>query len=173
MGREADASNGKTTAETSKDRTMKRFLVGLGAAGVLSLLVSCVGISVGSGNTKRPPAPPPGSVVVVASEPTDAATIAEINAAAGLSFDNARADALTAIAQRPGLTPAAQVQLANTTYQKLSFDNQRVQVLLALISNPAFAPLTKQTIMAQLNKLSFDKDRQTILQAVNEREKTK
>ncbi len=132
-----------------------------------TVFVGCV-IAVGNKNAKDTPQP---AVVVVASEPGDQATLAEINAAAGLSFENARTDALRAIAQRPNLTPACQVQLANQVFKKLDFDNDKVAVLVPLVHNPAFSPPAKQTIMAQLNKLGFDKDRQAVLQAVNEREK--
>jgi hypothetical protein len=134
-----------------------------------TLLVGCVGISIGNKNAKD--APPPPAVVVVASEPGDQATLAEINAAAGLNFENARTDALRTIAQRPNLTPACQVQLANQVFKKIDMNNDKVAVLVTLINNPAFSPPAKQTIMAQLSKLSFDNDRQTILKAVNEREK--
>ena len=133
------------------------------------MFAGCVGVSIGNKSSKDTPSAP--AVVVVASDPGDQATLAEINAAAGLTFENARTDALRTIAQRSSLTPACQVQLANQAFKRLDMDNDKVGVLVTLIHNPAFSPPAKQTIMAQLNKLSFDKDRQTILQAVNEREK--
>lgn len=131
-------------------------------------LTGCVGISIGNRSSKPPP--PPEPVVVVATEPEDKATLAEIDAAGRLSFDQNRKETLKAIAQRPGLTPAAQVHLANTTFRRMDFDNQKVEVLLALVRNPGFCAPAKQTIMTQLNQLSFDNDRQTILREVNERE---
>lgn len=146
---------------------MKNMTTSLMLALTSTVFVGCV-IAVGNKNAKDTPQP---AVVVVASEPGDQATLAEINAAAGLSFENARTDALRAIAQRPNLTPACQVQLANQVFKKLDFDNDKVAVLVPLVHNPAFSPPAKQTIMAQLNKLGFDKDRQAVLQAVNEREK--
>jgi hypothetical protein len=146
---------------------MKNMTTSLMLALTSTVFVGCV-IAVGNKNAKDTPQP---AMVVVASEPGDQATLAEINAAAGLSFENARTDALRAIAQRPNLTPACQVQLANQVFKKLDFDNDKVAVLVPLVHNPAFSPPAKQTIMAQLNKLSFDKDRQAVLQAVNEREK--
>ncbi|MBI5387737.1 MAG: hypothetical protein HZA90_24005 [Verrucomicrobia bacterium] len=139
-------------------------LVGIVAVGTWS---GCVGISVGNREVKNPQGPPP---VIVVSEPADKATLAEIDAAGGLTFDNARADTLRTIAQRPNLVPPAQVHLANTAFKRLDFDPSKVSVLLALIQNPAFSPPAKQTIMAQLNKLPFDRDRQTLLAAVNARE---
>jgi hypothetical protein len=152
---------------------MTSTLVPLGTAAIF--LTGCLGISIGNRSSKPPPSPPPApaTAVVVASDPTDTATLAEIDAAAGLSMDNAKCDALQAIAQRPGLTPAAQVHVANTTFKKLSFDNSKVTVLQALIQNPSFCAQAKQTIMAQLSKLAMDNDRQAILRAVNEREKMK
>ena len=133
-----------------------------------TFLVGCVGISIGNRNANDAPRP---AVVIVASEPGDQATLAEINAAAGLSFENSRTDALRTIAQRPSLTPACQVQLANQAFKKLDMDSDKVAVLVTLISNPAFSPPAKQTIMAQLSRLSFDINRQTILKAVDDREK--
>jgi hypothetical protein len=130
------------------------------------LLSGCVGVSIGNRESKGSS----GSAVVVASDPGDQAAMAEINAAAGLSMDNARRDALLAIAQRPGLSPASQVHLANTTYKRLDFDASKVMVLQGLIKNPGFCPPTKQTIMNQLGKLAFDRDRQAILAAVGARE---
>lgn len=146
---------------------MKNMTTSLMLALTSTVFVGCV-IAVGNKNAKDTPQP---AVVVVASEPGDPATLAEINAAAGLNFENARTDALRVIAQRPNLTPACQVQLANQVFKKLDFDNDKVTVLVTLVHNPAFSPPAKQTIMAQLNKLGFDKDRQAVLQAVNEREK--
>ena len=148
---------------------MKRMTTTTVLALASTFLVGCVGISIGNKNAKD--APPPPAVVIVASEPGDQATLAEINAAAGLNFENTRTDALRTIAQRSNLTPACQVQLANQAFKKLDMDNDKVAVLLTLIHNPAFSPPAKQTIMAQLSKLSFDNDRHTILKAVNEREK--
>ena len=148
---------------------MKIMTTSLVLAVASTFLAGCVGVSIGNKSSKD--APPGPAMVVVVSEPGDQATLAEINAAAGLNFENARADALRTIAQRPSLTPPCQVQLANQTFKKLDFDNDKVGVLVALIHNPAFSPPAKQTIMAQLSKLGFDKDRQTVLQAVNEREK--
>jgi len=148
---------------------MKMMTTSAVLALALTLLVGCVGVSIGNKNTKD--SPPQPAVVVVASEPADQATLAEINAAAGLNFENARTDALRTIAARPNLAPACQVQLANQAFKKLDMDNDKVAVLLTLIHNPAFSAPAKQTIMAQLSKLSFDNDRQTILRAVNEREK--
>lgn len=144
-----------------------RFALSLMLAAVVSS--GCIGVSIGNKNTKDTRTPP--AVVVVASEPGDQATLAEINAAAGLNFENARTDALRTIAQRPNLSPPCQVQLANQTLKRLDFDHDKVAVLVTLVHNPAFSAPAKQTIMAQLSKLSFDKDRQTILQAVNDREK--
>jgi hypothetical protein len=145
-------------------KTKLFFGAGIAAAALAS---GCVGISIGNREGKAPSNAP---VVIVATEPGDQAAIAEVNAAAGLSMDNARRDALLGIAQRTNLAPPVQVHLANTAFKKLDFDNNKVAVLEALIRNPAFCPPAKQTIMTQLNRLGFDRDRQALLNAVNQRE---
>ena len=70
---------------------------------------------------------------------SDAATIAEIDAAAHLDFDAAKQQSLTQLAQRPGLTPPVQVHLVNIAYKSLTFDAAKVELLRALIANPAFS----------------------------------
>jgi hypothetical protein len=142
-------------------------VVGLLAVAALS---GCVGISIGNRESKSAPSQ---GMVIVASEPGDQATLAEIDAAAGLTMDQARREALEAIARRPALSTASQVHLANVAYKRLDFDQSKLAVLQALIQNRSFCPSAKQTIVAQLSKFSQDRDRQAILAAVNQRELNK
>jgi len=100
----------------------------------------------------------------------DPATAAEINAAAGLDFDNNRLTALQAIAARPGLSVGEQIHLVHTAYERLNFDNQKVALLTTIIKNPAFCRETKQVICDDLGKLAFDTSRQTVLQEIARRE---
>lgn len=135
----------------------------------LLLATGCV-ISVGG---RHSPPPPPAPPVVMPPEvvatPGDAATFAEIDASARLDFENGRHDALAAIAARPNLSPAAQVHLINVAYRCLSFDDKKVSVIRQVIANPAFSDPGRQAVVSQLNLLSFDSNRQTLLGAVNDR----
>ena len=101
--------------------------------------------------------------------PGDAATLAEIDAAARLNFDSAKKEALTQVAQRPGLSPAAQVHLVNVSYRCFSTDHSKVELLRTLIDNPGFSDAARQAIVAQLDHLSFDTHKQAILRRLNER----
>ena len=132
----------------------------------LVALSGCINLSFGG----RRPAPGPAIVVPsVPPSPGDSATIAEIDAAARLSFDQAKKESLTAVAQRPGLSPAAQVHLVNVAYRSLDFDAAKVELLGALIANPSFSDAARQAIVTQLNRLSFDAQKQEILRRVNHR----
>jgi hypothetical protein len=149
---------------------MKRLASLLGIGLVSLLATGCVGISVGGGKQSPPPPPSPlPSPPVIVGAPADAATVAEIDGAARLSMDATRAEALRALAQRPGLSPTAQVHLVNVAYRCLSFDSSKVSVLQAVIANPAFCDPTRQAIAAQLGGLSFDASKQTILSDLNRR----
>ncbi len=132
-------------------------------------LTGCINLSFGG--RSQPPPPPPAPVVlpVAPADAADAATMSEIDAAARLSFDPAKKEALTAVAQRPGLSPAAQIHLVNVTYRSLDFDPHKLEVLSALIANPSFGDTTRQAIVTQLNRLSFDGHKQEILRRLNQR----
>jgi hypothetical protein len=136
----------------------KPFLIALVflAAG----LTGCVGVSIGS---RRPPDPP----VVIAS--ADAATAAEIDAAARLSIDSARLEALSRIAKRGDLSPAAQVHLVNVGYRSLSLEDSKVALLRSMIASPAFCDTTRHAIVTQLGSLSFDNNKQAVLNELNNR----
>lgn len=101
--------------------------------------------------------------------PADTATLAEIDAAAGLSFDNGKEKAFTGIASRPYLSAAAQVYLVEKAMRSLSFDDSKRNVLLALVNNPYFLAEGKQAVLENLNALSFDSGKQKVLEAINRR----
>ena len=143
-------------------------LVGLCLASVsLLMLTGCV-VAIGTGRETPPPPP-----AVVMTDSADAATLAEIDAAARLSFDSARAEALSRIATRDGLPCALQIHLVNVVFRRLSFESNKMEVLSKIIARPDFEDRTRHTIVAQLNQLSFDSNRQSILQQINERLKHK
>lgn len=135
--------------------------------GALSFMafVGCIGISVG----KRPPSPEP---IVVSGGPlgsADAATIAEIHAAASLTFDNQKLESLKQIARRRDLSAVAQVHLVSSAYRCLTFDNQKVDLLRTIISHPAFSDAARSAIVTRLDQLSFDSHREEILRLINQR----
>jgi lysophospholipase L1-like esterase len=105
----------------------------------------------------------------VVTDSAEAATIAEINAAAKLSMDNSRTHALVQVAERPKLPEPAQIHLINAAYRNLQMDNNKTVVLAKMIDRADFSDATKQAIVSQLGKLSFDFNRQFILQHINER----
>lgn len=127
------------------------------------VLTGCV-VAIGTGKDN----PPPPSAVVV-TDSADAATIAEIDAAAKLNMDNDRAHALSQIAARGTLAVPVQVHLVNVAYRSLSFDNNRTHVLARIIARADFCDATRHAIVSQLRKLSFDSNRQFILGQINER----
>ncbi len=96
-------------------------------------------------------------------------TIEEINAAGKLSFEPHRCDAFKRIAQRPGLSDAAQEHLVNAVFDNLSFEPFKRDVLMALISNPCFSPAGRQAILTQLDRLSFEPFKTEILEAISRR----
>ncbi len=138
-----------------------------------ALTPGCV-VSIGGQNRTPPPPPPrqeppkPNPVVVVPSLPEDTATLAEIDAIAGLSFENTKTQGFLPVASRPGLSPAAQVHLVNTSLRSLSFEHSKVTVLLAVIANPSFNPATKEAILRQLDMLAFENSKATVLNAIQQ-----
>lgn len=107
--------------------------------------------------------------MVVVTDSADAATIAEIDAAARLNMDNDRAQVLSQISQRATLAVPVQVHLINTTYRCLNFDDSKTQVLRQVIARSDFSDATRHAIVSQLGKLSFDGNRQQVLHQINER----
>jgi hypothetical protein len=140
---------------------------------VLLLQTGCVEISIGSRKgAPLPPAPPvvpPLSPPPASYSPADTATLAEIDAAARLSFDASRQQALLQIATRPTLSSPVQVHLVNTAYRGISFDAGRIEILRAVIAREDFDDAVRQAIVSQLHRLSFDASRQTLLNAIHAR----
>ncbi len=94
---------------------------------------------------------------------------AEIHAAGRLGFDSSRVEALTNIARRPDLTPAAQTYLVRTTMLRVSFESSKQALLMALIKNPAFSHAAKRCILRHLSHLKFDATKTAILKAMRKR----
>jgi hypothetical protein len=145
--------------------TFGRTLFGFGLLSITVALTGCV-VAIGSGS-RGPDRPAPPAIVV--SDSADAATIAEIDAAAHLHMDNAKTSALAQIAERGSLAVPVQVHLVNVAYRSLSFDNNKTHVLSKVIARPDFCDATRHAIVSQLNKLSFDNNRQHVLHQINER----
>lgn len=135
----------------------------------LTLNTGCVVSIGGRSHAPVPPAPPPAPPPVVVTNPADAATVAEIDAAAQLNMDSARTQALSQIAGRPSLGVPVQVHLINVTYRCLNFESSKMQVLQQIIARPDFSDGTRHAIVSQLNSLSFDSNRQAILGQINSR----
>lgn len=129
-------------------------------------LSGCV-VSVGS-RVQAPPSPPPPPTIVV-SDPGQAATIAEIDAAAHFNMDSSRTQALGQIAERPNLAPPVQVHLINTTYRCLQFDSSKVAILQKIIARPDFCDATRHAIVTQLGRLGFESSKQALLNQINQR----
>lgn len=124
----------------------------------------CV-ISVGSKVNTQPPPPP----AVVVSDPGDAATVAEIDAAAKLNMDSAKTQTLSQIADRPNVPPPVQVHLINTAYRCLNMEGNKVQVLQKMIARPDFGDATRHAIVSQLGLLGFESNKQDLLNRINQR----
>ena len=135
---------------------------------------ACV-VSIGGGGDSgskprhEPPKPAPSPVVMVPGNTEDAAVLAEIDAAAKLGFDSNRTPALKNLAARPSLTPPTQVHLVNTTLRALEFDSGKVEVLKTLIDNPGFSTPAREAILRQIELLSFEASRSSVLAAIQSR----
>lgn len=150
---------------------MKRTLFSLGLAVMASTLTGCV-VSIGGRTQASPPAPPPTfppPPTVVVSDPGQAATVAEIDAAAHFNMDSSRTHALGQIAERPDLAPPVQVHLINTTYRCLQFDSSKVAILQKMIARPDFCDATRHAIVTQLGRLGFESSKQDLLTRINQR----
>lgn len=139
--------------------------LGLGLLSIALAFTGCV-VSIGGGSHAPERHDPP---TVVVTDSADAATIAEIDAAAKLNFDNGRTHALAQIAERSALAVPVQVHLVNVSFRCLDFENNKIHVLSKVIARADFCDATRHAIVSQLHKLSFDNNRQQILQQINER----
>ena len=131
-------------------------------------------LSIGGGTTRTvtyvpqvPPHPPKSPCTVDPSEYTVA--IDEIDAAGRLDFEPSRVEMLKTIAERPGLTDAAQEHLVCTALCRLDFDPSKEQVLLALVHNPEFGPRAKGAVLRNLHRLSFDPTRTHLMREMQGR----
>jgi hypothetical protein len=145
--------------------TIKSLLLGISGIVFGASLTGCV-VNIGGGSRGPDHSAPP---TVVVTDSADAATIAEIDSVAKLNMDNDRTHALSQIAERGTLAAPVQVHLVNVTYRSLSFDNNKTHVLTKIIARADFCDATRHAIVSQLGKLSFDSNRQFILQQINER----
>ena len=93
----------------------------------------------------------------------------EIDAAGRLTFDDAKVQALSSVARRPGLAPAEQEHLVCVTIGSVVFDDSRLRVLRTLIDNPDFGPRAKSAILHNLGAFPFDDSRTTLLRAMEGR----
>ncbi len=132
------------------------------------LTTGCV-VSIGGRHESPPPAPSPAMPPGPPPTAAETATMAEIDAAARLNFDNQRHEALSRIARRPDLGPAPLSHLVQVAYRSLNFDNQKVELLKLVIAHPGFNDATRHAIVSQLQRLSFDNQRQEILSAIDQR----
>jgi hypothetical protein len=96
-------------------------------------------------------------------------TMDEINAAAGLQFENSKAEQLRRIAARPTLLRTEQVHLVNVSLRWLSFDSDRQAVVNDLIANPAFCAEAKSAILQEIKRFAFDATRAQVLKALNDK----
>ncbi len=147
---------------------MKTWMKVSGWVTVTVLLSGCV-VSIGGSGTRREEVPKPPPVMIVPADSPDSIAMAEIDAAAKLSFEANRRDALKNIASRPALNPPVQVHLVNTALRCLDFESGRVEVLRTLIANPGFASMAKEAILKQIERLEFEGSRTTILRALQDR----
>lgn len=137
---------------------MKKLLIGMFLIVVAISNPGCIVVNTQSTRSTSPPL-----------TPADSATVSEINAAGKLDFEASRLSALTDIARRPMLTPAAQLKLVEVAYTRLSYPENKVALLRAIIANPSFVDTTRQAIVEKLQQLPFDSNREAVLAALNER----
>lgn len=123
------------------------------------VLSGCV-ITVGGGDSSQGRHPRRGS---------DAATLAEIDAAANLTFNDDKEKAFIRIASRPYLSGQAQAYLAQKAMKSLVFDDSKRDVLLALVNNPYFVAEGKEAVLENLDSLAFNSSRNQVLEAINRR----
>ncbi len=135
----------------------------LSCVAVVLLLVSAgCSVTVGTGGGSRRGDWP-------AERVADTATLTEIDAAAGLTFDSDKEKVFIGIASRPYLSAEAQVYLVKKATRSLTFDDAKRDVLLALVNNPYFLAEGKQAVLENLNALTFDSGKRRVMDAINRR----
>jgi hypothetical protein len=171
-----DGSRESDAPVRSASFTQKHLIIGIVAGFVAgALAASLFWIPVGGLLLKRSGMKPDFVRVQSSESPvaSDKATMAEIDAAAQLSFEQNRLSLLNQIASRPSLSPEAQVHLAKTVFRHLTFENNKMEALSKLIENPSFSLGAKESILNNIRNLSFENNKQAILQAMSRRENQK
>ena len=136
--------------------------VGLLAVSLSGCIVVGIDRHHGSHETEAVEAPPVPATA-------DSVVISEINTASNLTFENNKLEALNAIASRTTLSTSAQVHLVHKAFAKLDFEPSKVTLLQTLIKNPSLSNTTKQAILTNVSKLSFENNKTIILAALNQR----
>jgi len=99
----------------------------------------------------------------------DASIAMEIAAIEKLNFDNSKLSSFLNIARRNNLSPAAQVSLIKAAFTSLDFENSKITLLQEIVRNPAFSEQARTAILSRLGSLSFENNRVTILNLLNQR----
>ena len=84
-----------------------------------------------------------------------------------ISFGGDKATVLKRIVTSQHLTPARQVAVIQACFQHVSHSSDQVSVLLALLNRPDFSPAAKVALRGQVDRLSFDSDKITVLKALS------
>ena len=172
----ANPSGARTSATTSKASSQNYLLLGLAGGLVAGLLLATLfWVSAGLLYFSRARSQPPEvrAESVEAADASDNATLAEIDAAAQLNFEQNRVPLFNQIAARPNLTADAQLHLVEAIFKNLNFENNQLEVLLKLVANPSFSPSAKEKILKNLNRLNLENHKQSLLDAINRRESEK
>jgi hypothetical protein len=84
-----------------------------------------------------------------------------------ISFGGDKAAVLKRVLESPHITPGQQVAVVQSCFEDVSFSSDQVSVLLVLLKRPDFSPAAKKALRAQVDRLSFDSDKITILKALS------
>lgn len=136
---------------------MRKGLLAFGWVFVALWVQGCIVIHTEEEVPCRPQAVGPESV-----------TIREIDAVSKLAFDNDRSERYEQIAQRERLSERAQIHLIEAAFKHLAFENAKVDVLLTLADNPSFTPTAKAFLLDRLDRLAFEHDKRSLLDALDE-----
>jgi hypothetical protein len=134
------------------------------AVGCAAILCGCISVT----RHERTPMPPQPQVGIP-GDASDVATLAEIDAAARFTFDSDKVDILQDIARRPNLSPEAQIRMVRVACSALTFDSSKVDLLTAIVKGPSFCEPVRHAIVSQLECLTFDSSKSSVLRAVSHR----
>lgn len=104
-----------------------------------------------------------------ASDTDEAVVMSEIDAAAGMAFDDGRKRAMMKIAAYPRLSSQAQVYLVKKAVETLTFDDSKREVFSILIQNPYFTQAGKDSILEHLDTFEFESSKSAIRDALDSR----